>query len=83
MHGKGIHEFPEFNDSKIEWNWAASSTTQSEPDVRFVNAFYSFLEETSFPKQGVEPRRIFRDLTEISRSFDVSLMMPFQIDPFE
>jgi TonB-dependent receptor len=84
VHGKGIHQFPEFNDSKIEWNWAASSTTQSEPDVRFVNAFYSFLEEdTSFPKQGVEPRRIFRDLTEISRSFDVSLAMPFQIDPFE
>jgi|GEM_PF-403481 len=82
--GKGTHILPGFNDGTLEWNLAGATTSQFEPDVRLVNAFWSFREgTTSFPKQGVEPRRIFRDLTETSNNFDISMKIPLEWDKVE
>ena len=84
VQGKGTHILEGLNDATLEWNLARATTTQSEPNVRLVNAFWSFREgTTSFPKQGVEPRRIFRDLEEKSNNFDVSLEIPLEWDTVE
>lgn len=84
IQGKGTHILPAFNDGTLEWNLAGATTSQFEPDVRLVNAFWSFREgSTSFPKQGVEPRRIFRELTETSNNFDISMKIPLEWDKVE
>ena len=77
---KGTHILPGFRDSKIEWNLASAETSQSEPDVRMINRYWSFrFERNVYPQQEVPPQRIFRDLTETSDSFDVAMTVPFDI----
>jgi TonB-dependent receptor len=77
VQGKGTHILEGWNDSELVWNIAQAETSQLEPDVRLVNSFWTFREgTTSFPKQGVEPRRIFRDLTETSRNVDFAITVP-------
>ncbi|MCG8528447.1 MAG: TonB-dependent receptor, partial [Opitutales bacterium] len=72
---KGEHFF-ESNEIKVNWSVTSASSTQKDPDARYMNnEIDTVTGSTSLVKPDRAPRRVFRDLSEdqISGTVDVEI----------
>lgn len=76
----GHHELPFLAESKVDWVVALASTTQNEPDQRFMNYFMDADGRATFGDASTPfpqyPARYFREIEEQSLNYRVDWTLP-------
>lgn len=73
----GKHLFPEWRETRVEWNATRATTTQEEPDTRYFSTFATpggsqFFEASGLPR----PARFYRELEESRDDFGLDVTVP-------
>ncbi len=81
----GEHYFENFLQAKVDWSASFATTTQEQPDLRFVSHYQNQNFVGADTNNVIRtagfafPSRLFRDLEETNTNYAVNVEIPFQL----